>query len=282
MANELQLSLGQTGRTVTALLYLNGVIANGGTPVACAEYVGQGGLYQGNMPALAAAEYFVQFVSAGVVVSAGTIDWDGTTQITLQSIDVLISEIVGGGIGPIPVVITTKDASNVLLQLVALSFYNGLQLAAAGTTNVSGIIASGIALPAGTYRLSAYRSGYNPLSTSIIVVANTPFARTINLDLISITPPSPDHVTGFLTLYDDNNVIVVGDTVNLELLLAPGDGRGDGSGLRTAVSNILGLVQFVDMLPLANYRIQWSPNGDWVDFVTTAVTTQELPNIRQG
>lgn len=277
MSKELQLSIGITGLTVTAKLYLNGVIANGGTPVACPEYAGQGGLYQGNMPALAAGEYYVQFFSAGVVQSAGNIDWDGTNQITLQTI---ATQIGAGLTGPNAVTITVKDANNVALQGARVTVMQNSIVTAAWTTNVSGLPPVNISLPPGAYTLNVYLPGYQPSSTTIVV--SGVYTSTINLSILVITPSTAPLVTGYLVLYDDNNAPVSGGVVNVELLVAPGAGRGDGLGLGSETSGVTGLVQFLNMLALAQYRIQWGPDGDWVDFVTTAAATQELPNIRQG
>ena len=80
MANELNLSLSpaQTGLTVTAIL----IQANAqvGSSISCPESGTVAGHYSGNMPAISAGVYGVNFLSSGQLIGSGSIDWDGAKE----------------------------------------------------------------------------------------------------------------------------------------------------------------------------------------------------------
>jgi hypothetical protein len=80
MANELNLALdpAQTGLTVTAILIQGNAVV--GSPISCPESGTVAGHYSGDMPAVAAGLYGVRFLSAGLQVGTGLIDWDGTKE----------------------------------------------------------------------------------------------------------------------------------------------------------------------------------------------------------
>lgn len=83
--NELSATLGQTGLTVTARLYLGGSLQP--QIISCAEVIGAGGLYIGNMPSVAAGYYDVIFYANGVTRACGPIDWNGTSEVRLATLD---------------------------------------------------------------------------------------------------------------------------------------------------------------------------------------------------
>ena len=87
MANELNITLGQTGLTVIARLFSAG--SQVGTDISLTEIVGQGGYYTGNMPAVAAAYYDVLFLINGVIRGSNSINWSGTTEIVGSSLTAL-------------------------------------------------------------------------------------------------------------------------------------------------------------------------------------------------
>lgn len=83
MSNELNLALGQTGLTVTASVYLLGVVK--ATGIACAE-IGVTGVYSGDFtatPNVAGVYDVAFFVGAGTVASGlGQIVWDGAAEVS--------------------------------------------------------------------------------------------------------------------------------------------------------------------------------------------------------
>jgi hypothetical protein len=83
MANEINISLGQTGLSVTGIVYLDGVLT--GNTIALTEVVGSGGLYVGNMPALSANVYEILFYANLIFRGAGAIDWTGSAEATVSS-----------------------------------------------------------------------------------------------------------------------------------------------------------------------------------------------------
>jgi hypothetical protein len=84
MANELNAALGTTGLTVTAQLYTAG--ASSGSAISMTE-IGSSGIYTGTMVG-AAAIYGVAFLASSVVRGYGQIIWDGTAEVTANSVNV--------------------------------------------------------------------------------------------------------------------------------------------------------------------------------------------------
>ena len=78
MANELNISLGDTGQAVTASTYLAGALSTSG--IVCSEVAGQGGYYSGNMTG-ATGFYDVQFFANGAIVGSGNIAWNGASEL---------------------------------------------------------------------------------------------------------------------------------------------------------------------------------------------------------
>jgi hypothetical protein len=83
VAKELNITLGEVGKTVLARLYLNGVLT--GSDVSCTEVTGAGGLYCGDMPAIAAGLYDVVFFADARLRGSGEIEWDGSAEILIGS-----------------------------------------------------------------------------------------------------------------------------------------------------------------------------------------------------
>lgn len=107
MANELRLSLGQSGQTVTGRLYQAAVQV--GTDFPLLEVAGQGGFYTGNMPAVGAGSYDVLFFANGVLRGSGNLAWSGTAELDFST--------VNGSSGPTAVQIRQElDTNSVKLS----------------------------------------------------------------------------------------------------------------------------------------------------------------------
>lgn len=85
MADELQFAR-ETGLTITASVYgADGTLISGS--IACGE-IGTTGLYIGDMPTASAGSYTVIFAdSTEGFVGAGKIEWDGSAEITVRTLD---------------------------------------------------------------------------------------------------------------------------------------------------------------------------------------------------
>jgi len=83
MANEINIALGQVGLSVTARLYLDGVLDP--TIVSCDEVAGADGLYMGDMPAVGAGVYQVMFYAESVLRGSGSIDWTGDAEALIST-----------------------------------------------------------------------------------------------------------------------------------------------------------------------------------------------------
>lgn len=83
MANEISIALGQTGLSVIARLYLDGILDI--NIVSLNEVSGAGGLYIGDMPSVSAGIYQVMFYADGSLRGSGNIEWDGLAEVTVGS-----------------------------------------------------------------------------------------------------------------------------------------------------------------------------------------------------
>lgn len=88
MANELNLPYYEAGLTVTAILIQGNAAV--GSPISCPESGTLPGHYSGDMPAVAEAVYGVRFLSAGVQIGTGEIDWDGAKERSLGDVEAYI------------------------------------------------------------------------------------------------------------------------------------------------------------------------------------------------
>ena len=88
VANELQYYANpdtDTGQSITAKVY-DDAAAQVGSDVACSE-VGSLAIYQGDMPTASAGVYTVRFFESSSFVAQGTIEWDGSVEITGVSLN---------------------------------------------------------------------------------------------------------------------------------------------------------------------------------------------------
>lgn len=126
MANELNISLAQsqTGLSVTAQLYQNGVAS--GSPLALSE-VGSTAYYTGNMSG-AAGDYQILFRAAGENVGSGSIRWDGSAEILPAT----------GGSIPSATGIATQVRTELSPELAKVSALNTARLAQVSTVETTG------------------------------------------------------------------------------------------------------------------------------------------------
>ena len=107
MANELQYYANpdtDTGQSITAKVY-DDAAAQVGSDVACSE-VGSLAIYQGDMPTASAGVYTVRFFESSSFVAQGTIEWDGSVEITGVSLNDKIDDAL------IDVVTAITDLNN--------------------------------------------------------------------------------------------------------------------------------------------------------------------------
>ena len=123
MANELRLSLGQTGQTVTGRLYQAAVQVGADFPLL--EVAGQGGFYTGNMPAVGAGSYDVLFFANGVLRGSGNLAWSGTAELDFSTVN---------GSGGATAVQIRQELDTNSVKLANLDATVSSRLAAAGYT----------------------------------------------------------------------------------------------------------------------------------------------------
>lgn len=92
MANELRLHLpnSETGLTIVAKLYLNGI--QQGSDVPCSEV--SGAVYIGNMPSLPLGIYTVKFYEGSNLKGQGAITWDGIKEVTFNELGAKLNTLI--------------------------------------------------------------------------------------------------------------------------------------------------------------------------------------------
>ncbi len=272
MAKELQASLGVTGLTVTATTYLNGVAVT--TGISCPE-VGSSGLYAGNMVGVA-GHYTVQFFYGGVARGAGEIDWNGTSAITLTTINNSISGLIGSN----TVTITVVDGSADPIPNARVSVHlAGVQLTV-GLTDINGEKEFGLDNGVG-YEFVVTSGGFtSQVITGYTVPDDDP--DPVVLTPLAITPSDPTFTTGFFIARDENNNPV--EDVSFELtFIAPPDGdtgtHYDGVNSRTVTSGSDGLVSFANTVPGSQYSIT-ADDGTEMLFIAGDSDPYEIPSFK--
>ncbi|MEO0498937.1 MAG: hypothetical protein AAF205_00065 [Pseudomonadota bacterium] len=208
MAGELNF-VSASGLTVTARVFSTAGAQQGGD-VACAE-VGTNGLYTGDMPTAAAGRYSVVFYSASAPVGGGSIDWDGSAEITLADVSVDLTPVTTAISG-------LNDLSQAQAQTAAaaaLTAYDpptNAELTAA-TSNLDATVSS--RLPTTDYTapvdvsgdVSAIRATTDQLNFSGGDVVATLDGEAVTTDAASRTASQSD-LTGLATTADLANLTI--------------------------------------------------------------------------
>jgi len=172
MSHELNIDLGQTGLTVTASVYLAGVVKASG--IACAE-IGVTGKYSGNFSASpnVAGVYQVAFFVGGATVSSGggQVVWDGTVEVVQTGDSFARIGAAGAGLtallpaGAGAIAWTYTVTNSVTSQPIAdvdvwvTSDAAGENVLASGRTDQNGAVTFN--LDAGTVYVWSQKSGFN-------------------------------------------------------------------------------------------------------------------------
>lgn len=272
MANELGIALGQTGLTVTAKLVHGNTVSS---PISLTEVSGVGGYYIGNMPSTASGTYAVLFYASGVQRAAGSIDWDGTQDVTNLLLKTVI--LVGThGTGVRSVTINVNDGVNPI-QGAKVNMRVNASVYSSRTDDMGNAVFNPDEGDV-TYTIAISAGGYNGLTTTLVVLGDATQAYT--LSVLTITQSDTPRVTGYLIARDLAGAPVA--DVDFELtFVSPPDGDIGNSfigGYNNATSDSDGLVQFVNVIfPLAGYQYRRLPDGEWITFTASDVTF-ELPD----
>jgi antitoxin component HigA of HigAB toxin-antitoxin module len=204
MANELNVSLGQTGLTVTAQLYAAGAAV--GSAISMAEIANQGGIYTGAMPgATAAADYGIQFFAGGIVRGSGRINWNGTSEV---------------------IVTTPPTVAAIRTEMDT----NSIKLANLDATISSRLAASGYTAPTTPPTVAAIRT---EMDTNSIKLANLDATISSRLAASGYTAPTtPPTVAAIRTEMDINST-----KLDVAVSTRMAAGGGGGGGLVTGFSS---------------------------------------------
>lgn len=106
----------------------------------------------------------------------------------------------------------------------------------------------------GVYRLALY-IGTFVAATETVTVGDGVF------DISVIGPSDPGKRTGYLVCYDQNGDVESGVAVECWCVYAPNTGLALDSQIRTATSDVDGVVQFANMIVGAKYRVKRGDNS---------------------
>ncbi|HSW83552.1 MAG TPA: hypothetical protein VLH12_08760 [Usitatibacter sp.] len=156
MSKELVITLGQSGLTVTASVYLLGVLKASG--IACPE-IGVTGAYAGDFTATpnVAGVYNVEFFASGSTISSGggQIVWNGTKELT-------VADVAGAGAFTWAYTLTNLVTGLPIADadVWVTSDAGGANVLASGRTNANGVVT--FFLDAGTtVYVWRQKSGFN-------------------------------------------------------------------------------------------------------------------------
>jgi len=180
------------------------------------------------------------------------------------------------------VTIHVSDGDGVDIENAKVAARIGNVLYGRGRTDSDGNVS--LLLDDNTYSLAVSLSPiYNGVVQSLVVEGTPEEPVEVELTAIAITPSTEEGVTGYLYAYDDENQPEA--DVNFEVTLVAPDisGRGDASGVWIEESDEDGLVQFVDMIPDADYAIRYLPDGERKYFHTPQAGSDPflLPSCRE-
>ena len=132
MANELQFPLGQSGlSTIAANLYLSGGARTLAAGAIAMSDTGTPGMYWGTVPSgLAAGSYTVSVYNSATLVGAGDLEWDGSQQITS---DTLLTAITALDVAAMAAAVRAELATELARIDVATSTRSTLAAGAAMT-----------------------------------------------------------------------------------------------------------------------------------------------------
>ena len=189
-------------------------------------------------------------IIARMASKSATADWDSFTN-TTDSLEAISDIATSTGTGARTVTITVNDGSTVL-QGARVRVTKGSE-SYIQTTPVSGVVVFN--LDDGTWTVSISLAGYSFTGTTLVVDGTE--AVTYSMTLVTITPSAVGATTGYLTCYSENGVVESGVTVTIQARSTPltTTGIAVDDTVRSATSDVNGLVQFTNMLIGVSYSI---------------------------
>ncbi len=251
MSNELNVNTGIPGLTMSAILIVDNAVV--GSPISCPESGTKPGFYSGNMAGAADFYNIVFQDSTGREWNAGTIDWDGSKEVTFSVLAAILGETAG--VGPFTITVTVTDGSSNPIPNAAVSLNSGLSSAGFAKTNSSGV--AQLFCNSGSYEIVVTAATFNGNSLAITVTGNQS-AGPIVLSQFTPAVSGTGLVTGYLTCYDSNGNPVSGVSHVLTIVSLPQDAVGlsiDNSTRTVTSGSGPNNVQFPDMVPHGVYDI---------------------------
>ena len=269
MANELNVDFGVTGISPTAQLILGTTLQ--GTAISLSQN-NSTTLYTGSVPnGTPAGSYSVKFV-AGSLNASGTLQWDGSKEVTSLTLESLL----GVGLGSVSVTITVTDGTNPIQNAVVNLLVNASHYFA--TTNSSGVAVLTPTEGNATYTVQLTANGYQFTPTTLVVSGAT--SHTYAMSQISITPSTLPLVTGYLVAYDSAGNALAGVSHTVRYVAPPvGDTGSSFPKLPTwdVSTGSNGVAQWVGLIAGAQYTVRRG-TGPEVPFTASLTGTFKLPD----
>lgn len=174
--------------------------------------------------------------------------------------------------------VNVKDQEGENLQTVIVDFQLNGNSTDHATTDSSGNAVLSVAADA-TYNISARLAGYSSSVQTGVVITES---GDINFVLTqqTITPSTPDGLTGYLIAYDEAGDVQADIEFEISLVDIEGTGRSDEAAYDVVTSNSDGVAEKTKHIPSADYKIRRLPGGAWIFYTTPSSGEFELPNCR--
>lgn len=229
-------------------------------------------VYSGTVTGAHAGQLLFEILVSGVVFQSRirTIQDVAATFVILTELEQLKSD--GGGANL--VTITVTDGTDPL-QNATVRVASGV-LSESDQTNVDGEVQ--FALGNATYIVTIERAGYESHVASLVVSGTT--SEAYELTALVVTPPaSPSVATGSMLVLDEFSEPEEGISISLQMTEGPGTaGYSLDTKIRTEVSDVDGMVEFIKLRRGATYSIWRGPAAD--TFSASAFVTQPAATRR--
>lgn len=213
----------------------------------------------------------------------GDAEWSGGGA-TAAEIDALLSTNHGAGTwshselgtGAREVTITVDDGTDPI-ESAHVRLTKGAETYD-GLTDITGVVT--FSVDDGTWRVVITRVGYTFAPVDLVVAANV--ATTYNMTQITFTPSSLARVTGYMTVEDESGIPEEGVSIVIRAQRPGKDEHGIAydTAPRTAISDALGFIEFLNLVPGASYLLQRGASPEkLIKIPTDATDPYELPSF---
>jgi len=150
-----------------------------------------------------------------------------------------------------------------------------------GWTDADGEITFG--LNDGTWAVAITSDDRLHAFTPTTLVVDGDETPTYSMTAVSVPASDPGFISGYVYVYDEENVVESGVVVQMMVYSLPSSGTAvvADAAVRTETSDANGLVTFTNLLPGATYQWRRGDDSDWTKFTisASAVSPLALPDL---